>query len=159
TPTTGGAGNIRTITAPNGVQVRASAFSRTSAGTWATAYLGSYPLGLGVTDTSEDGTDPSHKVDNVGGRGNYVLFEFSTPVTVDRAFLDAVGADSDISVWVGTKTDPFNSHLMLSDSLLSGLSLFEENLTTSPDSRWADINSAGVSGNVLVIAALASDTS
>ena len=49
----------------NGVSVKASAFSRTnSSGAWATAYLGLFGPGLGVTDGSENGSNPTHKVDN-----------------------------------------------------------------------------------------------
>jgi hypothetical protein len=160
TSTTGRAGNIMTFTASNGVQVKASAFSRTkSTGAWSTAYLGSYPQGLGVTDGSESGSDPSHKVDNVGSRLNYVLFEFSSPVVINRAFLDSVGADSDMTAWIGTASNPFSNHLTLSDSLLSGFGPAEENLTGSGDSRWANINAANESGNVLVLAAWVNDDS
>ena len=159
TASTGTSGNIRTFTASNGVQVKASGWSRDkSTGAWATAYLGSYSPGLGVTDSTESGSDPTHKVDNVGSRVNYVMFEFSAPVVVNRAFLDSVGADSDISVWIGTKTNPFTTHLTMSDSLLNSFGPVEENLTSSTVARWADINSGNVMGNVLVIAALASDT-
>jgi hypothetical protein len=152
-------GNIRTFTV-NGTKINVSAFSRTSGGSWSSAYLGLYSLGLGVTDSSESGYSNTHKVDNVGGRVNYVLFEFSSPVVVNRALLDAIGADSDISVWIGTKTNPFANHLTLSDSLLGSLGAVEENVTSaSTSTRWADINSSNRQGNVLVIAALASDTS
>jgi hypothetical protein len=156
--TSGSAGNIRTFSA-GGVSVKASAFSRKdSDGTWNTAFLGAYSSGLGVTDGSEgNGDNNRHKVDNIDGRDNYVLFEFSQPVIVDRTFLDAIGADSDISVWIGTKVDPFNNHLTLSDALLSSLTT-EDNTTTSTSARWADINAGSLSGNVLVIAAQASDT-
>ena len=159
-PLHGTAGNIKTFTATNGVQVKASAFSRAkSNGAWSTAYLGSYPGGLGVTDGSEgDGSNNQHKVDNIGARTNYVLFEFSAPVIVNRAFLDIVGADSDITVWIGTKTDPFNNHITLSDAVLTSLGFTEVNPTTSSDSRWADINAGGTQGNVLVIAAQPDDT-
>ncbi len=161
TPSYGTFGNIRTFTS-NGVSVHASAFSRNSTtNAWSTAYLGQYTPGLGVTDSSEgDGANPKHKVDNIGGTVNYVMFEFSTPVIVDRVFLDAIGVDSDLSVWVGTKTNAYSSHNTLSDSFLTSLGPVEENLTSlTATSRWADINSGAVSGNVLVIAALASDTS
>jgi hypothetical protein len=70
-----------------------------------------------------------------------------------------VTTDSDISVWIGNKTDPFNNHQTLSDSFLSSLGFTEENLTTSTEARTADINAGGVQGNILVISALASDTS
>jgi hypothetical protein len=161
TSTYGQAGNIRTFTA-GGVQVKVSAFSRAKDdGSWSTAYLGSYPGGLGVTDGSEgNGGNNTHKVDNIGTRVNYVLFEFSSPVVVNRALLDVIGKDSDLSVWIGTKTDPFNNHLTLNDSVLSSLGFTEENLTSSSvTSRWADINAGNVQGNVVVIAALASDDS
>jgi hypothetical protein len=153
---TGTAGNIRAFSA-NGMQVKASAFSRTTNGTWATAFLGVWSQGLGVTDGSENGNGDTHKVDNAG-RLNYVLFEFTTPVVVNRALLDSIGADSDISVWIGTKTNPFTNHLTLSDSLLNSLGTYETNSsTTTVDSRWADINAGNVKGNVLVIAAKTSD--
>jgi hypothetical protein len=155
---TGTPGNIRTFTATNNVQVKASAFNRSGGGAWTTAWLGSYSSGLGVTNRNESGADPNHKVDNVDSV-DYVLFEFSGPVVIDQAFLDAVTSDSDISVWIGTKSDPFNNHQTLNDSFLSSLGFTEENPTSSSASRWADINAGGVEGNVLVIAALASDTS
>ena len=53
TSTTGAAGNIITRST-GGMSVKASGFSRDkSTGAWATAYLGSYGGGLGVTDSSE----------------------------------------------------------------------------------------------------------
>ena len=159
TASSGTAGNTRTFTV-NGVSVKATAFSRTnSSGAWATAYLGLFGPGLGVTDGSESGSSSTHKVDNQGSRNNYVLFEFSSPVVIDQVFLDSIEGDSDISVWIGTKTDPFNNHITLSDAVLTSLGAREDNNTTSSaSSRWADINAGGVVGNVLVIAASASDT-
>jgi hypothetical protein len=156
TNVTGSAGNIRTFSS-SGVSVKASAFSRTDGGTWAAAYLGSYSHGLGVTDTSESGAYDTHTVDNKGGRNNYVLFEFSQPVTITQAFLDYVGADSDITVWIGTKNNPYNNHLTLSDALLNSLTK-EDDDTTSSDSRWSNFTAGGLSGNVLVISASKSDT-
>jgi hypothetical protein len=155
---TGTAGNIRTFTASNGVQVKVSGFARNkSTGAWSTAWLGSYTPGLGVTDSTESGADPTHKVDNVGSQVNYVLMEFSQNIVINRAFLDYVGADSDIQVWIGTKTNPFANHITLSDATLTGLGHTENNLTTSPDPRWADVNAGDLSGNVIVIAALPTD--
>jgi hypothetical protein len=159
--TSGTTGNIRNFSV-NGVNINASAFSRTDSGAaWDKAFLGAYSGGLGVTDSSEGtGSNDKHKTDNIGGRNNYVLFEFSQSVEVNRAFLDSVGADSDVSVWIGTKTNPYTSHLTLSDALLSSLAK-EDNATpdTSSVSRWADFNAAKLSGNVLVISALVGDTS
>jgi hypothetical protein len=158
TAVSGSAGNIRTFSV-NGVSVKASAFSRKdSDGSWAAGYLGSFSGGLGVTDTSETGASDTHKVDNVGGRDNYVLFEFSQEVTVSQAMLDAVTGDSDITVWIGTKANVFNNHLTLSDALLASLTK-EDNDTTLTGTRTASFNAGKLSGNVLVIASSTSDTS
>ncbi len=157
---TGTIGNILTFGSGN-ISVRASAFSRTDAApnTWNTAFLGSFSGGLGVTDGSENGSNNTHTVDNSGGRDNYVLFEFSQPVLIDKAILGYVVGDSDITVWIGTRNDPFTNHITLSDSVLSSLAFTEENNTTLTSARTADINAKGVVGNILVIAANAADTS
>ncbi|NEP74539.1 hypothetical protein, partial [Okeania sp. SIO2G5] len=148
-------GNIRTFTAGD-VSVKASAFSRTNSGNWSEAFLGAFSSGLGVTDTSEgNGGNDRHKVDNVG-RDNYILFEFSEDVVIDRTFLDSVGADSDITYWVGSKTDAFNNHNTLDDGFLNSLEFTQDNNGES-SSRWANINNQQVAGNVLVIAASTSD--
>lgn len=153
TSTYGTKGNIRTFTT-NGVSVKVSAFSRARAdGVWATAYLGQYPGGLGVTDGSEgDGSGNAHTVDNVD-RDNYVLFEFSQPVVINRAFLGYVVNDSDVSLWVGSFADPFNNHLTLSDSVLGSFGLSEQNLAYDAATRWADLNAGEVSGNAIILAA------
>ena len=149
-------GNIRTFDAGD-LSVKASAFSRDEHGNWDEGFLGSFSSGLGVTDTSEgNGGDDKHKVDNVY-RDNYVLFEFSEDVVVDQAFLDFVGADSDITYWVGSKEDAFTDHNILSDTFLSNLGFTEDNNANNGDSRWANINNGEESGNILVIAASTSD--
>ncbi|AFZ28073.1 conserved repeat protein [Cylindrospermum stagnale PCC 7417] len=151
-------GNIRTFSV-NDVSVKTSAFSRDSFGTWKTAYLGSFTGGLGVTDSSEgDGGNGLHRVDNVG-RNNYILFEFSESVIVDRAFLDSVVDDSDISVWIGNFNNPYTNHLTLSDSVLSSFGFSEVNLTGSSSDRWANFNASNNIGNTLVIAAWTQDSS
>jgi len=154
----GTAGNVRTFTT-NGVSVKVTAFSRNkTSGSWATAYLGAYSGGLGVTDGSEGtGANSSHTVDNLG-QDNYVLFEFSQPVVLSRAFLGYVVSDSDLNLWIGTFADPFNNHLTLSDSVLGSFGYTEENLTALTTTRWADLNAGQVMGNAVVIAAWLSDT-
>ncbi|WP_083389696.1 SdrD B-like domain-containing protein [Trichormus sp. NMC-1] len=151
--TTGANGNSRTFT-KDGISVNARAFSRVDGtnGAWSTAYLGSYSGGLGVTDSSETGT--FHRVDNGGGRDNYVLFRFSESVIIDRAYLEYVVNDSDISVWIGNFNSPVTN---LSDSILSSFGFTEVNLGGS-SSRWANINAANNVGNTLVIAAKTDDT-
>jgi len=160
TAASGTAGNFRTYTM-NGVSVKVSAFSRvrpSPGGALVPAYLGVFPGGLGVTDTGEgDGNGNLHTVDNIG-RDNFVLFEFSQPVKVNRAFLGYVINDSDLTVWMGNANNPYNNHLTLSDSILNGMTR-EDNDTTSGNTRWADVNAGQLSGNVLVIAGSLSDTS
>ena len=88
-----------------------------------------------MTDSSEGtGGNNTHTVDNVG-RDNYVLFEFSETVIVDSTFLGYVVNDSDLTVWIGTNTDPFNNHLTLSDALLTSLGFTEVNETTLTTTR------------------------
>lgn len=136
-----------------------SGFSKANSnGAWSTAYLGAYADGVGVTDSTENGSNPTHKVDNVGTTNNYVLFEFSSPVIIDKAYLDFVGADSDMSAWIGTKTDPYNNHNTLSDAFLASLGAREDNNTSSTSAHNADINAGNVSGNVLVISAVVGGT-
>jgi uncharacterized repeat protein (TIGR01451 family) len=157
--TSGTAGNIRTFTA-GAVSVKASAFSRAkSNGAWATAFLGQFgTYGLGVTDGSEGtGANDTHKVDNGGDRLNYILFEFSQPVVITKAYLDSIGADSDATVWVGTQSSPFTNHLTLSDALLTSLGTAETS-DGGTTARWATFNGTAVSGNVLVIAAKVNDS-
>jgi hypothetical protein len=112
-------------------------------------------LGLGVTDSSENGSNDTHTVDNIY-RNNYVLFQFSTPIVIDQVYLDYVGDDSDIQVWIGTAN--YSTNQTLSDSFLSGLPLKETNDSTSSASRWANVNATGLLGNALVVAASTLDT-
>ena len=151
-------GNIRTFNAGN-LSVKASAFSRRNdTGQFETAYLGAYGSGLGVTDRGEgNGDNNRHVVDNIGDRKNYVLFEFNRRVVVDKAFLDSIGADSDITVYVGNANNPYNNHLTLSAALLASFGS-EENTTETNQPRNADINNIQEVGNVLVIAASVNDT-
>ena len=140
TSTDGTDGNVRTSPAGD-ISVKTSAFSRDkTSGAWTAAYLGSYSGGLGVTDSSEGNgaSNNSHTVDN-SGRDNYVLFEFSESVVVDSAFLGYVVGDSDLTVWIGSTVDPFNTHLTLSDAVLTGLGFTEVN-TGGSSTRTADLN-------------------
>ena len=110
-----------------------------------------------MTDNTENGSSGSHRVEN-SGQLNFVLFEFSTQVMVDQAYLDSVVGDSDVSVWIGTADNPFHNHLTLSDSLFGTMSYGDTNTTTSTTARWADFNPNGVMGNVLIVAANVMET-
>ncbi len=158
--TDGPDGNIRSYS-QNGLSVNVSAFSRDrSTGTWADAWLGTYGGGLGVTDSSEgSGGNNSHTVDNVGGRDNYVMFEFSQFVMLDKAYLGYVVGDSDMQLWIGNFNSPFTSHLSLNDAVLAQMGFTEVNTTTLTTARWADLNAGEYLGNVIVIAADTTDMS
>jgi hypothetical protein len=157
TATDGTNGNIRTYSF-TGFSVKVSAWRRDkSSNNWTTAYLGAYSSGLGVTDPTEgDGSGDRHTVDNVTATGsytnNFVLFEFSEPVIVNRAFLDYVGVDSDIQVWVGTFSNPYVNHLNLNDTVvgLFGHTEFDDGFDGY--ARWAAFNGGEVAGNALLIA-------
>jgi protocatechuate 3,4-dioxygenase beta subunit len=167
--TDGTDGNILTFTdSASGLSVKASAFSQSkSTGTFEIAYLGTYGGGLGVTDRYEgNGAGNEHTIDNTDGHNNYVLFEFNQNVVLDKAFLGYVAKaagysqpDSDLQVWIGNFTDPFNNHLNLNSGVLASSGFTEVNTTTLGTARWADLNAGNFSGNTIVIAADTTDTS
>jgi hypothetical protein len=150
-------GNIRSYSM-NGVSVKVSAFSRSNGGSWSPAYLGVWNQGFGVTASTEDGTNGTHRVDNVGGTNNYVLFEFSSPVIVDYAYLNSVVDDSDMSAWVGTFNNPYTNHMTLNDTVLNNFAVRDDDDGPNAANRWAHFNEGRVSGNALVISASRLDT-
>jgi len=158
TATSGSLGNVRSFTV-NGITVKVSGFTRRDSDSlWSAGYLGVYSHGLGVTNQYEgSGSNDQHTVDSNGGTRDYVLFEFPKLVVIDKAYLDYVVGDSDMSAWIGTVGDPANHHT-LSDAFLTSLGAREDNDTTSSSPRWADINASNRSGNILVISASAADT-
>jgi hypothetical protein len=56
-------------------------------------------------------------------------------------------------VWIGTVNGAFDSHITLSDAVLSSMGFTEVNATDLTSARWADLNAAGYVGNVLIVAA------
>jgi hypothetical protein len=136
--------------------IRASAWARNrSTGAWSQAWLGRYASGLGVTDSSEgDGGSNRHLVDNGGGMDNYVLFEFQTPMVVDKVGLAYIQGDSDISVWIGTKANAFTASQTLSDAYLTSLGFTQiSDSSVTSGSRTAELNGSNVSGNILIVSA------
>ncbi|CAG0123806.1 partial Serine-aspartate repeat-containing protein D, partial [Rhodocyclaceae bacterium] len=152
TSSDGSDGNTRSYTV-NGVTVNASAWSRASGTTWGKAWLGSYSGGLGVTDSSESGAGNTHTIDNYG-RQNFVVFQFSQNVVVDKAYLGYVYNDSDMQVWIGSSAMPITT---MSNSVLTSMGFTEFNSGGS-STRWADLNAGEVQGNVLIVAAKPGDT-
>ncbi|NER80662.1 MAG: hypothetical protein F6K42_14045 [Leptolyngbya sp. SIO1D8] len=145
--TNGPKGNVRTFV-QDGVSVDVSAFSSNKyGGNWNKAYLGVYGGGLGVTNQYESGY--YHRADNQGSL-DYLLFEFDQDVAVDKAFLDYVGHDSDISIWIGDRNGVDISHL---DGQLLDSFVKENNFTQSSYSRWADFNTGELVGDTVIISA------
>ena len=156
--TDGTDGNTRSWTdSATGVTVTARAFSQIKgSNTFEAAFLGAYGGGLGVTDKYENaGFNISHMVDNVD-KNNYIVFQFSQAVEVDKAFLGSVSVDSDIQIWVGNSSTTLTS---INNATLSGAAFTEVNQASQTGARWADINASEVKGNIFIIAADTTDTS
>ena len=152
----GADGNTRTWTdAATGVIVTARAFSQAKGSTtFETAYLGAYNGGLGVTDRYEgNGNSNRHTVDNVD-KNNYIVFQFSQAVTMDKVSLGYVVGDSDLQIWVTNSSSTLSS---LNAATLSGASFTEVNLVANGNLRTADINNREVMGNIFIIAADTTD--
>jgi len=151
---TGTAANSRSFTS-NGVTLTARAFSRELLGcntvSWSSSYLGNYTTGLGITNGSETASD--YRLDNAGGKKDYLLLQFSESVVIDKAYLKSVLTDSDASFWIGT---PGSSITSLSDAALAALGYLEQNSGANID-RIADVNAGNVQGNTIVIAAANND--
>ncbi len=146
-----GHGNSRTYSS-NGSTVTVRAFSRAAdTGTWETATVGQWNgAGIGVSNRDpNEGTDPNHKIDNVGNRKDYVLLEFSQPILVPTAYLSSISTDSDMRVWFGN-SGPVSS---LSDAILSSFTQAANGGNAANSSRSADLSGSAVAGNKLVIAA------
>lgn len=102
----------------------------------------------GSADSSESGSGSTHTVNNYG-RDNYIVFQFSRGVVVDKAFLGYVVGDSDMTVYVGSSTAPITA---MNNAVLAGMSLKEFN------GRRLDLRPLGRlqrrrrQGNVLILA-------
>ena len=119
--------------------------SNKNGGNWKTAYVASFSSGLGITNRNE--TDSQHYVDNSHSL-DYLVFEFDSNVTLNRAFLDYVGDDSDISVWVGNGDGVDFSNGSFLNSFVK-----ENNFTNHGGDRWAEFDNNELTGNVIVISA------
>ncbi|MDJ0507872.1 MAG: hypothetical protein QNJ64_01250, partial [Crocosphaera sp.] len=143
--TTGGYGNVRTFT-QDGVTVNVRGFSSDkNGGDWKTAYVAAFDGGLGITNRHESGAQ--HRVDN-GNSLDYLVFEFDSKITLNRAFLDYVESDSDISVWVGDGNEVDFSNRSFLDSFVK-----EDNFTNHNGDRWANLSNNELTGNTVVISA------
>lgn len=90
----------------NTKSVDASAQAWSNSGTGSalqTAYLGTYSVGLGVTNSGESGSSPNHATDN-SGYVDSVLFSFSEAVNLDSMQVGWVGPSS---TWASTDDSDF----------------------------------------------------
>ncbi len=100
------------------VNVRATAFAYQGAdwdsGTHATARLGSYSGGLGVTNRGEDGSSPGHTLDN-GGRSDYIVLQFDRLVRPESVGITtfAMGGDvdGDTNIFLGYVPTGFDTYI------------------------------------------------
>lgn len=85
----------------NTKSVDASAQAWSNSGTGSalqTAYLGTYSVGLGVTNSGESGSSPNHATDN-SGYVDSVLFSFSEAVNLDSMQVGWVGNNANNSYY------------------------------------------------------------
>jgi hypothetical protein len=99
-----GHGNQYTFTS-NGETLKARAYSLSGLGAgtnFAASTVNIWDGGLGVYSPSEPSGSPNHAVDNVGGRFDFLLFEFDSANYKDFGFqIGWKQTDADIQAWVG----------------------------------------------------------
>jgi hypothetical protein len=147
----GGSNNTRTFTSGS-LSVSVTAWSRLDSGpSYTQSFVGQYSgNGLGVTNDDEDGSDPSHKLDNLNGY-DFLLFSFNQLVDINSVELRSVGSlfydDSDFRMWIG------------STGVLTTLDdgVFEDNLGGGSP-RIANVNAGNVLGNYILIGAVPSSS-
>jgi PEP-CTERM motif len=108
----GGAGTIGNskVFTLGGVTITATAWSYGT--NFQPAAVGQYSHGLGVCGSAELSagcTSPNHEIDNAGGLVDFVLFQFSGPVSVDplSVYIQTTSNDDiDASYWTGVLTLP-----------------------------------------------------
>lgn len=158
-------GNARPFIGSDGqTDLRVTAFAAVSNAALATAYLGHYGGGLGITNSGEGtGGSNTHTMDN-RGKLEFMLFAFENAIIPTSITLTPYGdpnnssrKDSDFSAWVGTVAD-------YSTATLAGLTLanldtnftrLQDNYTSSTGTRTVtNFNPNNYSGNILIIASL-----
>jgi hypothetical protein len=163
-------GNTRTITSDIGgytLTGQAWTTSTTSTtSTFAKGYLPAYSFGWGVIEQGGSTASPNHSLDN-DGRRDLIVFYFSTmiasPVEIEL-FNEWSGDDTDVSVWFGTVAglpnllDPSLDTFADLDATF-GPRINNSIATTAGDDSPRTATFAGVSGNLMIVAASVTDTS
>lgn len=161
--TSGTAGNTKTLpaTTAGAPTLNAKAYSNTGTSSQlATAYLGAYGGGLGVTSSGDgSGSSDRHTMDNSGSTDS-ILFDFgSTSVILDKISVGYVGTsnsyESDISLlrYTGTGVPPSLTGKTYSDllSVSNGWEVIGNYTNTGVGT--ADVNAAGKSSSYWLVAA------
>lgn len=145
--------------------VTASAWADTgSSSKLEAAYLGSYSGGLGVTNKSEGGSnptsigDPHHTMDNSGSFDS-ILFNFASSITLDKVTIGykstASGyGDSDFSLlaYTGAGTPAVLTGMTYSGLLGAGWEVIGNYINTAVNTP-ATVNAAGKSSSYWLVAA------
>jgi hypothetical protein len=163
-------GNTRTVASDiGGYTVTGQAWSTSTTSTTSTfakAYLPAYSFGWGVINQGESTSSPNHSLDN-DGRRDLIVFYFSTmiasPVEIEL-FNEWSGDDTDVSVWFGTVAglpnllDPSLDTFADLDAAF-GPRINDSIATTAGDDSPRTASFAGVSANLMIVAASVADTS
>ncbi|HNY39376.1 MAG TPA: PEP-CTERM sorting domain-containing protein [Bryobacteraceae bacterium] len=153
TGSAGSAGNVRTFT--NGaVTVTVTSYSLwqgSSTALFESAATGQWDYGLGV-DNGYESSDPpyQHSVDNATGYTDFLLLEFSSPVTPQLLAVYQF-FDSDFDYWTGNIASSLTG---LQLSSLSAFAMGSSNATAPQGYRFADLSSQGAVSALLLAADL-----
>ena len=154
TSSSGSPGNVRTFAVSNGsgtINGQATGWSVGSNGLIQRASLGRWSSGLGVVNTSNDN---SHTVDN-SGRVDFVVFQFSQAVDLNRILLSAYG-DTDATVRYGAVGGVWNANPGLHNAALASLLTRTPNSFGAPGANstaWRNVNAGNATANWWVISA------
>ena len=133
--TSGTAGNVRSFSS-EGVTVNVSADTRFGSA-WQPSYVGIYPSGLGVTNSTEGtGAGEGHSTGDVSGIDR-IIFSFSTAVMLHTIGLDAY-YDTDMTLW----------------RFAAGVWTALENNFGAWNDRVASVNAGGLASTLWAVSAL-----
>lgn len=150
----GSPGNVRTFSVPNGsgtINGQATGWSVNSSGLIQRASLGRWDGGLGVIYGSNDN---SHTVDN-SGRVDFVIFQFSQAIDLNRILLSAYG-DTDATLRYGNVGGTWNTNPGLHNTAFASLLARTPNSFGAPSGSstgWRNVNVGNATANWWVISA------
>jgi len=148
----GSAGNVLTFQ-NGGVTATVTSYSLwqgSSTALFQPAATGQWDKGLGVLNAFDDSyPDHQHAVDNADGYTDFILLQFSAPVTPKLLAVYQFGGDSDLDYWTGNIPASLAG---LNLSALSAFSAASSNAAISGGYRYVDLAASGAV-NALLLAA------